>query len=293
MLRLRTILLITIPALLLFCLPDTALAWGPATHLEIGHTIISNLLSGGTVIGGTLGALISRYPQDFLYGNISADIVVGKNMVEELKHCHNWKFGFALRKEADTDSQRAFALGYLCHLGADTIAHNHFIPEMMIRSFSTRTLRHIYWEMRFDALADAHIWKLPNTITRKIQIENDRLLDTMIEQSPLPFKTNKRIFSSMLNLQRVAQWRKMISALSVRSKWKLEKEFRDEYFSAALEAATEILVKGQKAKCARKDPTGKHALNTALFLRKKLKKAKLAGSDWESAMANALSLVQV
>jgi len=293
MLSLRNILLVTIPALLLFCLPDTALAWGPATHLEIGHTIISNILSGGATINGPLGALISRYPQDFLYGNISADIVVGKNMVEELKHCHNWKFGFALKKEADRDPQRAFALGYLCHLGADTIAHNHFIPEMMIRSFSTRTLRHIYWEMRFDALADKHIWQLPDMIARKVHIENDRLLDAMIEEAPLPFKTNKRIFSSMLNLQRVEQWRKMMSALSARSKWKLEREFRDEYFSAALGAATEVLVKGEHAKAAKKDPTGKHALNTALFLRKKLKKAKLAGGDWESAMANALGLVQV
>ncbi len=293
MFRLHAILLFTITTLLLLCLPNVAHAWGPATHLEVGHTILSNILSGALTINGPFGALISRFPQDFLYGNISADIVVGKNMVEELKHCHNWKFGFSLKAEAATDPQRAFALGYLCHLGADTIAHNHFIPEMMIRSFSTRTLRHIYWEMRFDALADKKVWRLPDMIARKVHIENDRLLDEMIEEAPLPFKTNKRIFSSMLSIQRVAQWRKMMSHLSARSRWKLEKGFRDEYFSLALASATEVLLKGKKARCTKKDPTGKHALNTALFLRKKLKKIKLAGGDLETATANAINAVQV
>ncbi len=257
--------------------------------MELGHTIISNI----TKLNGPLAALVSNYPQDFLYGNISADIVVGKNMVEELKHCHNWKFGFRLREHAESDPQRAFACGYLCHLGADTIAHNHFIPEMMIRSFSTRTLRHIYWEMRFDALADKMVWQLPKKIARKVHIENDRLLDAMIEEAPLPFKTNKRIFSSMLNLQQVEQWRTMISHLSTRSKWKLDKEFKDRYFNLALEAATEMLVKGEKSKCVTKDPTGKHALNTASFLRKKLKRVQQTGLDWESAMENALKAVEV
>ncbi len=273
-----TILLVLLPTLLLLLfLPDSAYAWGPATHLEVGHTILSST----DLLKGPLAALLSRYPQDFLYGNISADIVVGKNMVEELKHCHNWQFGFRLKEQAKTEPQRAFALGYLCHLGADTVAHNHFIPEMMLRSFSTRTLRHIYWEMRFDALAGDFVWQLPKLISRKVHIENDNLLDSMIEEAPLPFKTNKRIFSSMLNLQQVDRWRKMIQHLSARSKWKLEADFKDEYFNRALKAATDILLNGENAKTVKKDPTGKHALNTAYFLRKKLKRLKQAGADWE------------
>ena len=55
-------------------------------------------------------ALLEAYPYDFLYGNISADIVVGKNLCEELKHCHNWKIGFKLLKRAETDSQTGFRL---------------------------------------------------------------------------------------------------------------------------------------------------------------------------------------
>ena len=125
---------------ILLVLPDAAFAWGPATHLELGKTMLENT----KLLIPPARALLEAYPYDFLYGNISADIVVGKNLVEELKHCHNWKIGFKLLKKAESDSQRAFVYGYLSHLAADTIAHNHFIPEMMIRSFSSRTLRHIY-----------------------------------------------------------------------------------------------------------------------------------------------------
>src|SRR4030065_2545752 len=107
--------------------PGMADPWGPATHLELGNAILNNT----GLLSAPARALIEAFPFDFLYGNISADIVIGKNLVEELKHCHNWKVGFKLLKKAESDSQRAFVYGYLSHLAADTIAHNHFIPEMI------------------------------------------------------------------------------------------------------------------------------------------------------------------
>ncbi len=270
-------------------LPQVAHGWGPATHLELGNTIISNV----EMLVEPIRSLLRTYPQDFLYGNISADIVVGKNLVRELKHCHNWRFGFKLLRKAESDSQRAFAYGYLAHLGADTVAHNHFIPEMMVRSFSTRILRHIYWELRFDALADKKVWTLPRKIAKKIHRDNDRLLRSLIEEAPLSFRTNKTIFSSMLSIQRVEQWRRMIERLSSRSKWKLTPELKDRYFSGALEAALGVLIKGHKARCVKEDPTGKDNLASARFLRKKLKARYREGRDWEEAMEKALTRIKL
>lgn len=270
-------------------IPDTASAWGPATHLELGHTIVSNT----ALLASPLRGLLSTFPNDFLYGNISADIIVGKNLVEELKHCHNWKMGFRLLKRAESDSQRAFALGYLSHLAADTIAHNHFIPEMMIRTFSTRTLRHLYWELRFDALADKSVWSLPKKIVRSIHRDNDRLLDSIIEDSPLSFRTNKTIFSSMLSLQRFNRWHRMMNHLSNTSKWKLEPEVKDKYFNSSLEAVLNILIHSHEASCVKKDPTGKHSLNSAKLIRKKLKTNFRRGRDWHDAMEQALSWVRL
>ncbi len=280
-------IVIAFAAVLLF--PAAAHAWGPATHLELGQAVLNNT----RLIIPPVRALIEAFPYDFLYGNISADIVVGKNLVEELKHCHNWKIGFKLLKRAEDRAQKAFAYGYLCHLAADTIAHNHYIPEMMIRSFSARTLRHIYWEMRFDALADKKVWQLPKKMVKEIHDCNDLLLDSVIEDTPLSFKTNKRIFSSLMSLNRFRQWHRMLNLLSSSSRWSLEGEEKEKYFVASLEAVTEILIYSQKAPCIKKDPTGKHSLNAAKFIRKKLKTIKRNGRDWEGAMESALRWVRI
>ena len=275
--------------IIVFLVPVTAEAWGPATHLELGNTILNN----PGLLPGPARALIQAFPFDFLYGNISADIVVGKNLCEELKHCHNWKIGFKLKNRTESDSQKAFALGYLSHLAADTVAHNHFIPEMMIRSFSARILRHIYWELRFDAMADKRVWLLPRKMIKSIHTDNDRLLDSIIENTPLSFRTNKTIFSSIMNLNKMENWHRMLTHLSKSSKWALEEDVKRRYFIASLDAITDLLVNSQKASCLKKDPTGKHSLNAARLMRKKRVLIKKNGKDWEAARENAVKLVQL
>jgi len=275
--------------ILVLVLPETVFAWGPATHLEIGYAILSKTGSLATPVK----LLIETFPYDYLYGNVSADIVVGKNLVEEMKHCHNWKIGFKLLKNAESNSQKAFALGYLSHLAADTIAHNNFIPEMMIRSFSARTLKHIYWEMRFDALSDKRVWELPKKMIREIHDDNDRLLDSIIEDTPLSFRANKTIFSSMMSLQRFQQWHRMLNLLSDRSRWALHREDKEKFFTASVEAVMGLLKLKHKAACVKKDPTGKHNLNAAKFMRKKLKTIQKQGKDWQEAMDNALIWVKI
>lgn len=283
------VLAIVFSFLLVLILPDTVFAWGPATHLEIGYAVLSKT----NLLVTPVKLLIETFPYDFLYGNVSADIVVGKNLVEELKHCHNWKVGFKLLKKADSNSQKAFALGYLSHLAADTVAHNHFIPEMMIRSFSARTLRHIYWEMRFDALSDKRVWELPKKMVKEIHDDNDRLLDSIIEDTPLSFRTNKTIFSSMMSLQRFQQWHRMLNLLSDRSRWTLHREDKEKFFAASFEAVMGLLNHEHKAACVKKDPTGKHNLNAAKFMRKKLKTIQRQGKDWHEAMDSALTWVKI
>lgn len=272
-----------------FLLPDVACAWGPATHLELGQVILNNT----NALAAPVRALLEGFPQDFLYGNISADIIVGKNLVEELKHCHHWKIGFRILKKAESDSQRAFAYGYLSHLAADTVAHNRFIPEMMIRTFTTRTLRHIYWEMRFDALADKSVWQIPKKIVKSIHQDNDRLLGSTIEDAPLSFRTNKTLFSSMLSLQRFNHWHRMLTLLSATSKWKLSHEVKDEYFAVCIKEMTGLLNHVHLAPCVKKDPTGRHSLEAAMQVRKKLKTVQRQGKDWEESMEKALRWVRM
>ncbi len=282
-------LVISLFITILFSTQD-ALAWGPATHLEIGMRILHH----ADMLGPAIVGVIEKYRYDFLYGNISADIVVGKNFVEELKHCHNWRFGFRLLKEAKSAPQRAFSYGYLSHLAADTVAHNIFIPEMMVKSFSARILRHIYWELRFDALINKDVWRLPEKLVKKVHPECDLLLKKTLEgNTPLSFKTNKTIFSSLLTLQRMKRWHTMLDLLSSSSRWKLKRTDRERYLNLCMDVVIDILTHGRRAHCLNADPTGKKNLEQAKRFKKKLKDLKRSGRNWEPVMEDMLKDIVV
>lgn len=259
--------------LLLLFWPDNALAWGPATHLQLGW----HILHDSVPLIAPVKVLIEAYPYDYLYGCISADIVVGKRFTRALNHCHNWRIGFKVLNRADSPSQKAFAYGYLSHLAADTIAHNYFVPEKMVTAFSTRLLRHIYWEMRFDALADRVVWNLPYEIMKDVHKDNDPLLEGVLENTILSFRTNKTIFNNVMLIHRMEQWHNMINKLSSYSRWVLHKEDAEVYYQRSLNAVTDILCHSERAVCIKEDPTGRKNLTTAKRLRRKLKFMKRVG----------------
>ncbi len=248
--------------------PLSASAWGPATHLEITHNILSN----PNLLTASIRELILRFPHDFLYGSVSADIVMGKNLMTELTHCHNWKTGFDILNKARHGRQKSFAYGYLSHLGADTVAHNLYIPEMMIRSFPTRTLRHLYWELRFDALVGDEVWGLQKDLAIGANKDNHILLDSVIKGTPLSFRTNKTIFSGFLVLNRVRRWQETLRLVNRLSRWSLPAEAKARFIEASIAAAADVLCNKEKALCIAKDPTGRAALKAAGALRKRLKK---------------------
>ncbi|MFQ5427670.1 MAG: zinc dependent phospholipase C family protein [Thermodesulfobacteriota bacterium] len=269
--------------------PVSAWAWGPATHLEITHTI----LSSPGLVTGPVRELIMRFPHDFLYGSVSADIVMGKNLMQELTHCHNWRVGLGVFKKARKGSEKAFACGYLSHLAADTVAHNHFIPEMMIRSFPTRSLRHLYWELRFDALVADEVWGLHKTLSRGSKKDNHRLLDSVFVGTPLSFTTNKTIFTGFLLLNRIRRWQEVLRLVDRSSRWRLPEEAREKFMEASLTAAVDVLSDQDDAPCLSEDPTGRRALKRARMTRKRLKKTRLNKDEYQGSVEEALKEIRV
>ncbi len=267
----KLLILFVLPLLLLW--PDEVFAWGPATHLQIGWNVLSN----PALLIAPVKPLLEVFPYDYLYGCISADIVVGKRFTRELKHCHNWQVGFKLLRSAVSPSQKAFAYGYLSHLAADTIAHNYYVPEKMVSAYSARFLRHVYWEMRFDALADKLVWDLPEKIMKDVHADNDPLLDSVLENTLLSFSANKTIFNNVMLIHRMEQWHKMIGKLSSYSRWVLHKEDVDIYYQQSLTAVLDLLQHHDMAECINDDPTGRKNLALAKRLRKKLKFMKRNG----------------
>lgn len=269
---------------LLVLLPTDAFAWGIGVHLQIGSQILDQL----TLLPAGLQSILSGHSYDFLYGCISADITLGKKYTHHLRNCHSWRMGQKILEAADSDRQRACAYGYLAHLAADTVAHSYFVPFKMIRTFNTVMLKHTYWEVRVEACVDDRAWLLAREIAQKNFSVNDTMMRQVLSNTLFSFGTNKRIFNSLLLLNRLQQWQKMIRSMSTNSKWSLPEENLTEYLSLAHEAAFSIL-KDPESPYFQSDPTGARSLNAARVLRKNLKTLWQSGKLSESEIENYLN----
>lgn len=258
------LLLVAIAALLI---PGDAFAWGGGVHLQLGTQVLADLVG----VPGNISALIAAHPKDFLYGCLAPDITLGKKYTHFLLNCHRWGIGRTMLKEARTDHQRACAYGYLCHLAADTVAHNYYVPYKIIRSFPTITMKHTYWEMRFEAFVEKDIWELARIVCRADRRANDVLLRNVLSPTIFSFGTNKKIFNSIMVLSRMEKLQKLVQALSVKSRYQLAESDRDEYMQLAREAMLDFLQSPEDSKFLKVDPTGERALAAADALRKNLK----------------------
>ena len=252
--------------LILVLFPSEALAWGIGVHLQTGAWILDNL----ALLPEPIRTLLSAYPNDYLYGCISADITLGKKYTHYLKHCHSWRMGRKILKHATTESQQACAYGYLSHLAADTVAHSYFVPFKLIRTYNTVLLKHTYWEMRFEGHVSPETWPLARSIGRKDFSENDKLLRSILADTIFSFATNKRLFNSLLLLNRLQQYQKVLRSLANTPKWAITPENREDYLSLTNKATLSLLQDLDSSPFNNADPTGERALNTAGMIRKNM-----------------------
>lgn len=257
-------LLIAIAAILL---PTDALAWGGGIHAQLGIHVLANT----GMLAGDIAALLAAHPKDFLYGCLAPDITVGKKYTHYLLNCHRWGIGRTLLKEAQTDHQRACAYGYLCHLAADAVAHNYFVPYKIIRSFAAITMKHAYWEMRFEGFVEKETWMKAHAVCRADQRGNDMLLRNVLTTTLFSFGTNKRIFNSIMVMARMEKLQKIMQTLSSKSRYQLTEADRDEYMQLSIEAIFDFLRNPADSKFLRVDPTGEKALAVADALRRSLR----------------------
>ncbi len=258
---------IFILALAILWVPVEAHAWGGGIHLQVGLNILDNL----ALLPAGIAAILAAHPRDYLYGCIAADIIVGKKYTHYMLNCHRWHIGQKVLLAARTDSEKACAYGYLSHLAADAIAHNYYVPYKIMRSFATVTMKHTYWEMRFETFVDKDVWERATEVCRSDQRSNDALLRSVLTTTIFSFGTNKRIFNSIMLLSRLEKWQKVMQTLSHNSRYELAKSDRDEYFRLTEEAVLGLLQHPKNAAILRTDPTGERALATAEAMRKNLR----------------------
>ncbi len=257
-----TTLILTLIALLV---PADAFAWGAGVHLSLGARILAN----PQLLPLALQNLLSSFPYDFLYGCVAADITLGKKFTHYLEHCHNWRIGIKILDNAETPAHQACAWGYLAHLAADTVAHNYFVPFNMTRTFNTVMLKHTYWELRAESKVSNETWQLARDLAKGDYRSHDKMLSCILSDTILSFRTNKRLFNSMLLVSRLQQWQKLLNNVSQRSKWEFTAADQNEYVDLAY-TAVEGIMANENSPFWQADPTGERALTAAKLIRKNL-----------------------
>jgi Zinc dependent phospholipase C len=170
--------------------PSFAFAWGPMTHMYLGN----ELLNCAPLLPAGILALLKKHKQDFLYGNLMADIIIGKKYLPDDKTSHSWDVGLKLLEQAKTWPERSFAYGYLGHLAADTVAHETLTDDL-------GNMGHTWMEMKADSLIDKKIYWLQTVkISKAVRKRSDLLLEHSLDRYIFSFKTNKRIYKSMVFL---------------------------------------------------------------------------------------------
>jgi hypothetical protein len=156
---------------------------------------------------------------------------------------------------------------------------------MLMRSYNTALLQHAYWEMRIEAHVDRDAWKLAKALARFDFSDNDQMLRTVLADTIFSFTTNKRLFNSLLLLNRLKRWQSTLAALGKAGRWPLSESDRQEYFDLACAATLSLLSDLERSPWLAADPTGARALAAAGKIRRNLHMlwldGKLSAADAE------------
>lgn len=247
--------------------PAVAHAWTPGTHIFLGEAIMRSL----ALLPSGIAELLAAYPYDFLYGSIAADTSIAKKYAAAGRHCHSWTVGFEIHDNAETEPLRAFGLGYLAHLAADSVAHNYFVPHQLTITSSTAALGHSYWESRFDTHIGDRFSRTAKQLILRDHAHSDEHLDRILSPTIFSTSTNRRIFRGMVYVADTESWQRIFHLVEEKSRWDLSEEEVVIYMARAFDYIVDLLTRLDRAEPYKLDPAGTIALRSA----KKVRRAAL------------------
>ncbi len=261
----RLALALAAVGMVVLLLPAQAHAWTPGTHVYLGESILANL----DLLPVQVGDLLRANPFAFLYGNIAADSSIAKHYAPLGRHCHYWHVGQEIHDLADSASLQTFGLGYLCHLSADTVAHNYFVPRQLLLTSSTAAVGHSYWETRVEAhLGDAYS-RTAKELIRKHHAEADAHLDRIIAPTIFSVRTNRRLFRGMVRLTESPSWQRASQVAREYSRWRLDDADIEHHLGLSFDYMVGMLG-GSEPSPRSLDPSGEQALKSAKQVRREV-----------------------
>jgi len=219
-------------ALTLLVLAVVLLPWGPGSHLEFAYRVYRSRRKS---LPKRTAELLRKQRSAYFYGNIAADIINFKAWGGHYNHCHRWTIVEEMREHAETEAERAFCLGYLSHLAADTIAHNHFVPYHLARYARSKGLGHLYWEMRADRFVPESRWKVVTDLKSDRELDAlDELVNRTVPKKALSMRANKLLFNHVLLISERDRWRTGVQRLHGAAATPLEESFLETFRRAAV-----------------------------------------------------------
>ena len=246
--------------------PAVAHAWTPGTHVFLGEAVMQSL----AVLPPAVAALLKEFPYDFLYGSIAADTSFAKKYAPVGRHCHSWNVGMEIYEGATDDPLRAFGLGYLAHLAADSIAHNYFVPKQLAVTSSTSSLGHSYWESRFETHLGTECARRARELILIDHSRSDGLLDRVLSPTIFSTPTNRRIFRGMVIVTDNESWQRIFQLMTERSRWDLSDNDVGQYVARSYDFIMDLLQRMDRAEPFRYDPSGDEALRMAKRIRREV-----------------------
>lgn len=255
----------------------TVLAWGPGHHLEFSQRVHRRRREH---LPREVSKLLGEERDAYFYGSIAADIINFKAYGGDYNHCHRWSIVEDMRALADSPRDEAFILGYLSHLAADTIAHNHFVPYHLCRFARTKGLGHLYWEMNADRFVPEPRWAIINHLKSQPALaELDELVNRTVPKKALSMTANKLIFNHVLLVSQRDAWRRGMERIHPSKNLKLEKGFLGRFQRAAVDRVRLALRPRGLRALSEVDPNGKAAQKQAVALRRRLVSRWTAGGE--------------
>jgi hypothetical protein len=160
------------------------------------------------------------------------------------------------------------ALGYLSHLAAYAIAHNHFVPMQLAVTASTSSLGHSYWESRFETHLGAACARQARDLILLDHSRSDALLDRILSPTIFSTQTNRRIFRGMVHAADNESWQRIFSLMTENSRWDLSDADVSRYLDHSYDAIIDFLNRFDHSRPYTQDPSGDDALRRAKQVRR-------------------------